>query len=370
MPERITEILNECYELALLQTSSNLSDNLKNKIDIIVERSENSKGVVAVLITLLVYKIYKPEQDIRYHQSQLQNGFSGRTIDTNYVTPWIRSKNFPSMSSSGWLTRSLEQASPYTLDYAGKIKPTFLKTAFLTVIDEVQNLNANSKDILIYILTELIKKRDLISIDLAKPHSLSISQIINLLHHHFSFRYTGTAGASRLPTLAIYAAYKCMIKEVARYNGKTLLEMASHTSADARSGRIGDIDIWDNDKAFEAVEIKHEIVITPELVKLSYEKFKVYPTDRYYLLTTANMNEADWLAIDKQIENIKNIHGCQVIVNGVYSTLKYYLRLVKNTADFIDYYVELMKSDETLKFVHKQTWNDLVSNSSHSTIIL
>ena len=87
----------------------------------------------------------------------------------------------------------------------------------------------------------------------------------------------------------------------------------------------------------------------------------MHPTDRYYLLTTANMDSADWQAIDAEIARIKQIHGCQVIVNGVYSSLKYYLRMLTDPAEFIDKYVELLKRDETVKFQQKMTWNDLVS---------
>lgn len=58
---------------------------------------------------------------------------------------------------------------------------------------------------------------------------------------------------------------------------------------------------------------------------------------------------------------IKRIHGCQVIVNGVYSTLGYYLRLLNDPAEFIDRYVECMKIDESIKFQHKSMWNDVVS---------
>ncbi len=93
--------------------------------------------------------------------------------------------------------------------------------------------------------------------------------------------------------------------------------------------RIGDIDVNnENGSAFEGVEIKHEIPITSQLVADAYEKFKVHNTDRYYLLTTANMDSADWDAIEVEVARISQIHGCQVIVNGVYTTLKYYLRLL------------------------------------------
>jgi DNA (cytosine-5)-methyltransferase 1 len=50
---------------------------------------------------------------------------------------------------------------------------------------------------------------------------------------------------------------------VKRFEGKKLLDIESHTSADSRSGRIGDIDIVDEKgRAFEAVEVKHGIPIT------------------------------------------------------------------------------------------------------------
>lgn len=362
-----TEVLQKVYDSALEEVaqqnfSTTLPEETANQISFLVSRSEASKGMMTVLITLFTHKIVNPEQDIRYHQAQLPNGFAGRGIDTEFVTPFLKSVSFPAMSESGWLTRSLEQPHPYTLDYPGKITPITIKTTFLQLIDKVQCKHMSSKEVLKYIFKLLIKQRDDLNIELAKPHSLSIAAIIKLLEKHFSFHYT-SPGASRLPTLAIYAAYQCMMGQVSRYKNKTLCPLESHNSADSQSGRIGDIDVnYENGSAFEGVEIKHEIQITAQLVSDAYEKFKVHNTDRYYLLTTANMDSADWDAIDKEVYRISQIHGCQVIVNGVYTTLKYYLRLMNDPAEFVDKYVELMKKDETVKFQHKTTWNELVSN--------
>lgn len=80
------------------------------------------------------------------------------------------------------------------------------------------------------------------------------------------------------------------------------------------------------------------------------------------MLTTADMSNASWDEIENRISGILQIHGCEVIVNGVYTTLKYYLRLLSNTADFVDKYVELLKSDETIKFEHKIAWNNIISD--------
>lgn len=362
-----SEVLNQVYEQALEKTGANdlstdLPENVSEYIEFIVARSEANKGIATVLMTLLTHKVVDPAQDIRNHQAQLPNGFSGRSIDKENITPFMKEKSFPSMAESGWLTRSLEQAHPYDLNYPGKITPVQMKEAFLKIIDQVQCHGVDAKNVLLYYMELLIKQRDDLNIELAKPHSLSISNIIKVLEKHFTYHYS-CSGASRLPTLAIYAAYQCMMGQVARYDGKVLCPLESHNSADARSGRIGDIDIDNADgTAFEGIEIKHEIRITKQLVTDAYEKFKVYNTDRYYLLTTANMDSADWDAIDNEIKRIAQIHGCQVIVNGVYSSLKYYLRLVTDPAEFIDHYVELLKTDETVKFPHKQAWNDIISS--------
>lgn len=361
------EVLQSIYNLALAETanadfSTPLTEETAKQIETIVGWVDINKSRISVLITLFTHKIVNPQQDIRYHQAQQPNGFAGRNFDKKVVTPFMKSVSFPAMAESGWLTRSNENSLPYTFDYPGNMKPKGAKEVFLQLIDKIQCQNIQADEVLKYMFKLLIKHRDNQTIQLAKPHSLSIASIVKLLNKHFTYHYT-SHGASRLPTLAVYAAYQCMMEQVARYNGKTLCPLESHTSADSQSGRIGDIDVNnENGTAFEGVEIKHEIPITAQLVADAYEKFKVHSTDRYYLLTTANMDAADWDSIENAVARISQIHGCQVIVNGVYTTLKYYLRLLNDPANFIDKYVELLKQDETVKFQHKTVWNDIISN--------
>ena len=92
---------------------------LQEHIEEIYRRISQNKGVYTVLITLAFYKFLHPEQDIRYHKIELKNGFSGRSFDTKYITPTLKRLGLPSMAESGWLTRSLEQAQPYTKDFKG-----------------------------------------------------------------------------------------------------------------------------------------------------------------------------------------------------------------------------------------------------------
>jgi DNA (cytosine-5)-methyltransferase 1 len=240
------------------------------------------------------------------------------------------------------------------------MRPDSLKTAFLETIDFVQK----GKDIdkmLSFLFQGLIIQRNAQQIDLAKPLNLPITTIIYLLSKHFATKYSAD-GASRLPVLALYSAYQCLVNETKRFEGKSLLSIESHTSADTRSGRIGDIDIVDEkEKVFEAVEVKHGIPITAQLVKNAFEKFKTTQVKRYYLLSTANIDDSQADEINNEIDRIKNIHGCHVIANGLTNSLKYYLRLISDTSEFIENYVNLIETDTALKFEHKKAWNNIIS---------
>ncbi|MEK6690537.1 MAG: DNA methyltransferase [Nitrospirota bacterium] len=339
---------------------NSLSNTERSHIIVISENFERGKGVLTVLITSLVHKLYNARQDIRRHQDNMKGGYSGRGIDTRYITPFMKEMEFPAMSESGWLTRSLEQNLPYDLSYPCKITPKELKTAFLYLLDQIESHNESPEKYLLILFAKLIEHREKKKIDLAKPTALTIATIINFLKQHFEAKYA-TRGASRLPTLAIYAAYQCLAKEMKRFQGKRLMPLEEHTSSDKSSGRVGDIEIRDaEDNVFEAVEIKHGIKINPQLIRDAYEKFKSHPIQRYYLLSTVE-DIQDGENINKEISRISKIHGCQVIINGIYPSLKYYLRLLHNTYDFIDNYVENLKRDKTIKFEHKLKWNEIVS---------
>lgn len=74
------EVLNNVYEEALQAVAADdmstvLQDAVKEHVELIASRSEANKGLVAVLTTLLTHKVVEPQQDVRYHQANLPNGF-------------------------------------------------------------------------------------------------------------------------------------------------------------------------------------------------------------------------------------------------------------------------------------------------------
>lgn len=340
-----------------------LTDSQIQMVKTVVDKEETFKGVFTVLLTSLVYKSLHPEQDVRRHQANMENGYSGRSFDTKYITPFMKQKRFlGAMKESGWLTRSLEQNISYNLDFPGKIQNKNVKAAFLNILNDVEVNGADPEKYVIAIMAYSIKckkgKTVILVNPIEKETSLTINEIMKSLHEHFYFPYK-SRGASILPVVALYSVYQCITDELKRFNGKTLDKLASHNSCDKSSGESGDIVVRnDNDNSiYEVVEVKFEISVNAIMIEDAYKKISEKPVQRYYLLSTVAPSEDDRVAIDEMICKIREEHGCQIIVNGVFPTLKYYLRLLDNTDIFVEKYVKNLSENTEINFEHKIAWN-------------
>lgn len=370
-------ILEEVYQNAHVECNvlSVLSPAKRKWVKVVVEGAESQKAVLTVLVTSLVKKIEMPSQDIRYHKVELPNGYSGRSFDTEHVTPFIREKfSRLAMKESGWLTRSLEQVHAFTLDFPGKIRNASVKNAFLHILNDIEENQASPEEYLLALFELLIgymeSSRVLFEATSGEGgDSISIENITEILKAHFFHSY-GVSGASRLPVLAIYSAYQ-LLMGYDRYMNKKLCPLKSHTTSDIKSSGIGDIEVLDEQgNFFEGVEIKHNISITPMLIQDAFSKFANTAVCRYYLLTTAEpeVEDADIDAVRKLIYELRNHHGCEIIVNGIIPSLKYYLRLLNDLVMFLDCYGDNLQADfdvsTDIKSVHLQYWAGLLGSVS------
>lgn len=374
MPKIPKEILQNAFTAAkqkpLTEVLSVLSEDCLSELKIVVENAESLKAVLGVTLTSIVYKIYKPEQDIRYHQENMPDGYSGRTFDTKFVTPFLQDK-FPhfAMAESAWLTRSLEQPFPYTLEYQGEIRLKILKSAFLNLLNCLQNEKDIAPKMLVALLALIIEKStedDSFLTDEDFSGDLTISKIVEAVNQHFRYKYKAS-GAARLPVLAIYAVYELLLQDVKRYDGKKLAPLETHTSPDSRSKSLGDIEILDDGGiCFEAIEIKHLKQITVGMIGIIYRKIKGTPINRYYILTTSEPNVANQTEINAKLSEMKKLHSCQIIVNGVLPSLKYYLRLVAEPEKFIGIYTKHLEAEfnraSAIKSEHLKIWREIRQN--------
>ena len=340
-----------------------LSAKVKKDIDNIVAFEESAKGVFTCVVASFTYKILNPKQDVRYHKIDLPNGYSGRSFDTKFVTPFLKSKGFAgAMKESGWLTRSIEQDAPFTKDFPGKIQKDEVKTSFLDLLDYTYTNPKNIYDCLLYLFAISIKANETRKILVVNPikseSDITITSIIEKLKTHFYYKYK-ERGASILPVIAIYSIYECLISELKRFSNMYLDDLASHYSCDKSSRAIGDIVVrkkTDN-TIYEVVEIKFDIPINAVMIKDAYKKISKTNIQRYYVLSTIDIPIENMIEIAETIFDIREQHGCQIIANGVFGTLKYYLRLLENTDVFIEKYVNNLQKNKELKLEHKSAWN-------------
>lgn len=372
MSKSPSEILQAALVLAksisLQELTKQLPHDALEDIATLVNNGEASKGVLTVVITSIVHKILDPAQDVRYHQDSMPAGYAGRTFDTKYVTPFIfqHFQRF-AMRESGWLTRSLEQPHPYTLDYSGHIRNKPVKRAFLNTIDRVERdpaLAALLLPAIFRLLLDQMPQGDQFPAMVDSDTPPSIIRIIRAVKQHFFYSYT-QAGAARLPVLAIYAVYQLIVEDIKRYKGKSLDVLLSHTTADLRSKSLGDIQVLNSDgSVFEAIEVKHLKPIDAGMIRVAFDKFKGSSTiDRYYLLTTNEPNLKDEDAVMSAIDSFRPRHPCQIVVNGILPSLKYYLRLVEQPSKFLESYSRLIEQESKqgrIKSQHAQTWNEIL----------
>ena len=147
---------------------------------------------------------------------------------------------------------------------------------------------------------------------------------------------------------------------MSRFKDCQLEELGSHTASDRTSKSSGDIEISKNDNIFESIEIKLDKEIDSTIIRIAIEKIKKFNPERYYILSFIGTKESDKSEIADLITEIKIDHGCQIIINGVIPTLKYYLRLVTSLDEFIEIYSNAIEIDKELKKVHKDKWNELI----------
>lgn len=355
------QTLWEIYQKSDDVSDITIDEKINDYLQFILNRISQNKGVYTVLVTLALYKYLNPHQDIRQHKIELPSGFSGRSFDFKYVTPTLKEIGLPAMAESGWLTRSLEQAYPYDMNYRGKITPEALKLAFLHVVDYIQKGKNQSHDILRMLLNGgiLFKKSNQIRIQKINNQEIQITQIIELLKQHFEYHYQ-THGGSKLPVMAFYEIYRILVQELSRFKNCELGQLNSHTASDKTSKSGGDIEIFRNGQLFEALEIKLNKAPNSHMVRIAYDKINQFGISRYYILSSLDVDKDELDLVNQLIGEIQKEHGCQVIVNGLYPTLTYYLRLISDPKVFLNQYIKMVEQDKELQKIHKQRLKTLL----------
>lgn len=313
-----------------------------------------------VALTLCAYKIVSPAQDIRRHKADQIGGFAARSIDTAGTVPFLARKSLTYNVETHGLSRTFSFAGPYDRGLVLVTSPRAAGILLVDLVNHIQEANdpvATAKAVLEILLLQLIEERNRGRVDLERPKNLTIDDVVRLLKEHFRQSYD--KNTPRLPQLAIYAMYKCIIGSMERYHDLTLGPLERMKAANRKSGSVGDIDINRGGQPIEAVEVKFNLPITRIHVGEAIQKIRTKSVERYFILSTMGIQDGEAEECRRLQLEFKRSNGCEIIVNGVLDTIRYYLRLIRSTNDFVNEYANLVEKDHDLGYEHRVAWNEI-----------
>lgn len=347
------------------------SETIREDVDLLIDKIEQNKSIVSALVTSLVKKIVDQIQDVRLHRTDFENGYSARSLDTKFTSPFFKN-HFPKYANkeSSFLTLATRERIKWTKKdgTALKIRNKALKNSFLNIFDQIEVHKANAEEYLNYLFAKMIElsSKDEIILnkvdkEFQKIGTLNINIILEMLQKHFAIKLS-----SRLPVIAIYSIYQILIPVLKRYENKKLVSLQVHTSSDKHS--FGDIEVYTKaNKPFEIVEIKHNIPLDKYLIFDIVKKTENTPIDRYYILTTFKAgfeNEETEKSVNEFIMQIKQSKGIDIIANGIITTLKYYLRFIDDYKQFVKAYTDNLikdsKNSTEVKSFHIEKWTEIL----------
>jgi DNA (cytosine-5)-methyltransferase 1 len=164
---------------------------------------------------------------------------------------------------------------------------------------------------------------------------------------------------ARLFLLAIHSIYECLVAQCRRYEGHSLFPINRPKTANRESRTVGDVDVLLGERTVEAVEIRVGMAADAYHVSDAIEKIMATDVRRYYILATGGIKREDEDEIAERIGAFYRSNGCEIIVNGIFETIRYYLRLVASVDDFMARYVDHLAKDDDLSYEHRTAWNEV-----------
>jgi len=371
----LEKLYNEAIQLYETQEDITFSEIITRNVNTLIEAIDKNKSIVSALVTSLVTKICAPNQDIRLHRVDFKGGYSARSLDTDITTPFFK-KHFPRYANkeSGFLTLATRERIAWKKDegQALKIRKQNVKDSFLNILDVAQNNIVDAKEVLTYLFYKLhilsLEYKQIFddAINASNYTSiLNINTILAMIERHFSLPLS-----SRLPVIAMYSLYELLLPVVETYKGKILRPLNVHTASDKHG--YGDIEVWNVDNTpFEMIEIKHDIPIGRNMIFDVIKKSQNTTIQRYYVLTTAKDNfisKDEECYINKFVLATKNDTGIDIIPNGIYTSMKYYLRFISSYKQFINTYTKNLIIDASnsaeIQDIHIEEWEHILKEHS------
>ena len=370
-PRHIGDVLEGLFEAA--ERAFELKDDgvftdrlppgLAETIRSLARANHQARGAA---LTLLAHKSLHPEQDIRQHQSKFPGGFNARSLDTEHTVPFLHRYSLLRTAESHWMTRTLANA-PYTREHPIPTNPKVAGEALVEAAEQIEVLAdpVAAECAAGLIIFELIAIRNRSKVELTRPKGRTIDFVVALLNELLARKYE--KNSPRVPQLAVYALYECLVDGVSRYAGHTLDPLMRMKAADRKSGTVGDIVVSKDisGSPVEAVETKLDQPVTTAHISDAVAKLETASVQRYFILSTAGTKSSDRDDIDVMRASFLHRNGCEIIVGDLLETIAHGLRYL-DVDDYINALASRMEIDPDLGYDHRIAWNEVVQQLSHA----
>ncbi len=313
-------------------------------------RNLQNRAGVRLLMACLLAKIHNPDVDIRKPYTKIgdPDAYSGRTYDEQYVAAFVTRHRLPANPTSAFLTPALRNRN-ITLEpevnLVGNVPKLYQDV--LHLLSDVYTDRVELGNLLVETIRELMLFRDerqqrmesllagLRTTDANIP--LSAEAIVTLIQTHISQKR-----ASRLPVLAVAAAYKA----AEAYLGERVLPLHGHNAADFQTGALGDLDITllTDEGIVTSYEMKARRVtigdIDHALQKLEGNATRI---DNYIFITTE--------PIDQEVKDYAagiydQTGGIEIVILDCIGFVRYFLHLFHRLRmQYLDAYQELVLAE-------------------------
>jgi DNA (cytosine-5)-methyltransferase 1 len=367
--EAMRQVLEDAYVAACRAIDEGRPDafsgTLGNHFDTIASLSNVDHAVRGAALTIAAYKATVPTQNVCLAKAEIAQGFNARSADSEVTVPFLAVKGLQYSVESHWLTQTISFLGEFTHEalkgLKAKTRPANAGLLLVSVAEALQgqaddSARAFASATVSQLLHGLIIQRNTSKVVCTRPKGLTVAQAMWLVESHIAMRFK--KNAPRLPQLALYSVYECLVASVSRYTGTSLDPINRMKSADRKKGTVGDVVVSRNAVPFEGVEIKHRAITYNDIVECT-EKLKAEGVLRYYVLATEDVVPEDADRIAQLQSSFKASNGCEIIVNGVFDSLRYYLRLIPDVNDFIFKYVAHIETDSDTDYEHRVAWNEL-----------
>lgn len=324
--------LEKLYDSVQRTNFSGLTEKNRNLLCNIVDgvTSEVGRALVGLTFLQLTIKSIAPNQSIRLHKGTMRkgsfswvDGISMRTIDSTYITPFLREHELLNLNKYGlFMTRSLAENYPYSSLYKAEMRGSF--NEWIMIVDAIEDGTMPAEQGLLYMMSLLRNRSD----KFKKNADLACNLVSGCKEKSFDFIeelilefVDNTEYSARAFEVAIHSFFQAM-GELHYLSDAEVVPISQMRSANKKHGNVGDIELAENGVIFEAWDAKYgKPYLRDELEELR-DKLLKYPgviTAGFVVDTAVDMRKD--IAVRKK--DIEMETGTQIFLFSFNEWIKY-----------------------------------------------